>query len=72
MEWTPLVDILNAVAEERGGSKRFFAYEADWGNCDRLVIYVEPETAKELAGKFSVVPVSGGELYFGNKRGHRE
>jgi hypothetical protein len=56
-------EMLNTIASRFGNKKRFFVYETGMGYDFRLVLYVEPVVAKELADKFTIIPVESSKLW---------
>ena len=60
----PMAEILNAIAKDRGCSKRFFAYETYWGNYVGVTVFMDPAIAEELKETFGVKPFAEFEKYF--------
>lgn len=58
-----IVEILNAIAMRRRLKKRFFAYPTEWGTGFCLVLFIEPETVKQLETRFGLTPIAGSEFY---------
>ena len=58
-----MIEIMNAIAIRQNMKRRFFSFETTWDIGFCVVVFLEPDTVKELMNKFGLRLAAGGEYY---------